>query len=83
MFADEPCACAMRRDAEKEGELVYSATLGGWIMPELKTRRRSLNALLRYTMGQLDKLPANDPYVWTCCPFCGADLQRDTPDAEC
>ena len=64
------CRCATRQSAQRTGFFEYSKHLGGWFFPDDVRRVR----VLREQSWKNGKGHDGEPYVWTCCPFCGGDL---------
>lgn len=67
------CRCETRQAAQRTGFFLYSAALGGWFFPDDVKR----TSVLREQSWRAGKRHDGEPYVWTCCPFCGGDLAND------
>lgn len=67
--------CAGRLAAMVRGEFIYNYELPrGWIFVEDARREWLGKAKWDEAMRRGNADRTDEPFVWLCCPFCGADL---------
>ena len=59
------------------GDFLWIAAFEAYVFIDAPKRRASAIAKLRAHYGKQEDM-SGWPYTWTCCPWCGGDL--DMPD---
>lgn len=63
------CACPVRIVAQKDGWFIPAPPFDGWVFTDAPLRHSSPAGAVRNVENH-----NGEPFVWTCCPFCGLDL---------
>jgi len=69
------CTCKERYRAMSRGEFLYSGQHDAWFFPDMRFRSMSVAALYFASERGIDD-HSGQPYLWHCCPWCGADLPQ-------
>jgi hypothetical protein len=67
--------CARGYDAQSAGEFIYLPHARAWRFTDADVPLRSLTWRARYYLGDAPD-PTGEPYLWHCCPYCGASLPK-------
>ena len=69
------CLCAKRLAAQAQGEFVFLPHAKAWVFTGEDVPRRALTWRARYYLKDGEPDHTGEPYHWTCCPFCGGELE--------
>jgi hypothetical protein len=73
--------CTEREQAEHRGEFCYIAYFDGWCFTDGPRRRMSDLAVSNAAVRGMERHDG-EPFVYSCCPFCGADLPKPEEDIQ-
>lgn len=71
------CCCEDRERASESDGFQFIASLDGWCFTDGPRRRMTLTAQ-SFAVTRGIENHTGEPFVWTCCPFCGGELPRPT-----